>query len=131
MSDDYGRRSSSYDPSEQAELPTAPNEWSEKHERPSVSEKPQLDSYFIRSDEARVSPELKVGLTMPEVQTRPMPTMSDGELYLRVGVPSGYQTDPRYQVRAGIPQHEHKDSIAARLSRRVASGSVQTFSHIW
>jgi hypothetical protein len=50
-----------------------------------------------------------MGLKQPQVQSRPMPTMSDGELYLRVGVPSGYETGPRYQVRAGIPQHEHRD----------------------
>jgi hypothetical protein len=41
--------------------------------------------------DARESADLKVGLKMPEIKRRPMPVMSDSELYLRLGVPDGLQ----------------------------------------
>jgi len=41
--------------------------------------------------DARESADLKVGLKMPEIKRRPMPVMSDQELYLRLGVPDGLQ----------------------------------------
>jgi hypothetical protein len=45
----------------------------------------------LESKDAREFPDLKVGLKMPEITRRPMPVMSDSELYLRLGVPDGLQ----------------------------------------
>jgi hypothetical protein len=55
MSDDYGRRSSSYDPSEQAKLPTAPREFSFRHQSVATGEKPLSSSLFEISEEGRES----------------------------------------------------------------------------
>jgi len=44
--------------------------------------------------DTRESANLEVGLKMPEIKRRPMPVMSDSELYLRLGVPDGLQVSP-------------------------------------
>jgi hypothetical protein len=63
----------------------------------------------VESNEAR-HPEasMKIGLTAPKIQTRPMPSMSDDELYLRLNVPQGLQSNGTWPTRYGIEQHSHK-----------------------
>jgi hypothetical protein len=41
--------------------------------------------------DARQSEELQIAQRVPQVKIRPMPVMSDSELYLRLGVPDGLQ----------------------------------------
>jgi hypothetical protein len=45
------------------------------------------------SDSARHFPELKKGLVAPQVRRMQMPSMSDQELYLRLNVPDGLETN--------------------------------------
>lgn len=52
--------------------------------------------------------DLKVELQMPQVKVRPMPSMSEDEIYLRLNVPQGLESDGSWQTRYGIVQRAHK-----------------------
>jgi hypothetical protein len=65
------------------------------------------DNQFSMDDSARESAELKIGLVVPQVRRFPMPQMSDGEIYLRLNVPDGFQTDGQQPQHYGIVQNAH------------------------
>ena len=52
---------------------------------------PNSKPSFDLEGDARQSADLKVGLKMPEIERRPMPVMSDQELYSRLGASDGLQ----------------------------------------
>jgi hypothetical protein len=63
--------------------------------------------YDLESSDARQPDQLKIAERMPQPRVLPMPHMSDGELYLRLGIPDGLQNDGSQPEHNGIPQHEH------------------------
>jgi hypothetical protein len=58
---------------------------------------------------ARESSDLKRGLVAPTIKTHPWPVMSEDEVYLRLNVPSGLQTNGSYPTHYGIVQKAHAD----------------------
>jgi hypothetical protein len=68
-----------------------------------MSDRKDLESNEARHPEAN----MKVGLVMPKIKTRPVPSMSDDELYLRLNVPQGLKTNGTWQKRFGIVQESH------------------------
>ena len=66
-------------------------------------------SQDVESNEARHPADLKRGLTVPQPRRIEMPSMSDDEVYLRLNVPSGLQTNGTWPKHYGIVQNSHKD----------------------
>jgi hypothetical protein len=64
----------------------------------------------LESNEARHPEEnMKRGLTVPQPRRIEMPSMSDDEVYSRLNVPSGLQTNGTWPKHYGIVQRSHKD----------------------
>lgn len=68
-----------------------------------MSNRQDLESTEARHPEAN----MKVGLIAPKITVRPMPSMSDDELYLRLNVPQGLESNGTWQKRFGIVQESH------------------------
>jgi hypothetical protein len=67
------------------------------------------------SDEFRKPADLKIGQSAPEIHTRPMPSMSEDEVYLRLNVPQGLQSDGSWPTHYGIVQHAHKGESSTSI----------------
>jgi hypothetical protein len=57
----------------------------------------------------RESEQLKIAERMPQPRRLEMPQMSDGEIYLRLNVPDGLQTNGQQPQHYGIVQKAHAD----------------------
>lgn len=56
----------------------------------------------------REAKDLKRGLIQPKITVKPMPSTTDGnELYLRLNVPSGLESNGSWQERFGVVQKSH------------------------
>ena len=68
-----------------------------------MSDRKDFESNEARHPEAN----MKIGYVTPKITVKPMPSMSDDELYLRLNVPQGLQTNGTWQKRFGIVQESH------------------------
>jgi hypothetical protein len=59
--------------------------------------------------DARESEKLQIAERMPQPRRLAMPQMSDGEIYLRLNVPDGLQTNGQQTQQYGIVQKAHAD----------------------
>ena len=68
--------------------------------------------------DARESEKLQIAERMPQPRRLAMPQMSDGEIYLRLNVPDGLQTNGQQTQQYGIVQKAHADPSRLRLRAR-------------
>ncbi len=66
------------------------------------------------NDSSRASAELKI-TRMPGVIRKPMPSVSDMEIYLRLNVPDGLESNGQWPYKYGIVQEAHADAEGSIL----------------
>lgn len=75
------------------------------------------------NDSSRVSAELPI-VRMPGVIRKPMPAISDNEIYLRFNVPDGLESNGSWPMKYGIVQDAHRDPDGSVIPHNDDDGGV-------